>query len=225
MNLPKNYSKEMFENDLKHGNSFSFQLKLWVQLLFSLGFIIMFLIGFIFLLLLDLFFLIIALIFITGGVIGLLFWLFLVTKKVIVSKEGIKWKSGLGTKKLNFMDFDEIEYYNSIFTNLETVKITDKNFRMHRIRISLMTAPKKWYSEELIRSAIDYYWRKVNPDAKYAKKTVQSSPLASKKPGSISLLKPGSGSTVPQTGYKCPNCLVVHEQKQRFCPKCGARMD
>ena len=88
-----------------------------------------------------------------------------------------------------------------------------------------MTGPKNWYSEEMIRSIIDTYWIKVNPEAKYSLESVTSKPGT--QPKTISLLKT---SDRPQKngafqGYKCPNCLVIHDKGHRFCPKCGESME
>ncbi len=225
----------MFESDLKAGKSFEFKSKMWVQTLFVLSYLILIIIGVSTMIMLFTVSLTIALIyggiFILAGLGGFLIWLFFVTKKIKINPEGITWKTSIASKAIKFVDFDEIEYFTSVFFTLETAKITDNNYKVHKIRVSLMTAPKKWYSEDLFRSIVDNYWRKANPNAKYSKKSIASSTSISSTtpPGTISLLTPRKTATqnVVNTsqGYKCPNCLIIHQTKQKFCPKCGARME
>ena len=143
-----------------------------------------------------------------------------------------------------------VPYLRSLFLHVcPDAKINDNTFNIAlsnyytdpNMKIAGHTDCNVWYPDECSLgpvfasitlypfdkpTIIDNYWRKVNPDAKYSTKSVSSVPSPQGK--TISLIKPSANipkdePAVPQ-GYKCPNCLVIHDKKQNYCPKCGANM-
>lgn len=223
MSFPKNYTKDQFKYDIEHKTTFNFKAKLWIQVIVGLMALFMILIGGLFLIMLTLIMptmgILMGAIFIIGGLGGVSGWFIFMTRKIEITPEGISWKA-VSSGYIKFLDIDDMSFYPSWFFNLHTVKIFDTQHRSHKIRTSMMTTPRKWYSEEMIRSVLDNYWRKANPNAKYSTKMVSSVPSESGK--KISLLKSKKSQ---QQGYKCPKCLVVHEEKIDFCPKCGTSME
>ncbi|GAG88309.1 unnamed protein product [marine sediment metagenome] len=88
-----------------------------------------------------------------------------------------------------------------------------------------MTSPKKWDSEEMIQIILDRYWRKANPEAKYSTKSISTVPSTKSTSSTVSLVKPRQKEIDSLKGYKCPNCLIIQDEKHKFCPKCGAKME
>jgi len=229
MSYSDNYSKEMFKQDLEKGSIFAFKGKTWI--LFVICFLNIFLIAtgasiFYFLIpLIPFYGIIIGVLFIGIAICGIIYWIKVSGRKIEITPEGINWKGVFSSGYVKFMDIEDISYFPSPFLGLHTAKLFLKNNRIYKLRTSLMTGPKNWYSEEMIRSIIETYWTKINPDAKYSIESVTSEPTA--QPKTISLLKPSDSPRPDEAfqGYKCPNCLVIHDKEHKFCPKCGASME
>jgi len=228
MSFPNNYSKDLFKQDLENGSSFKFQGKTWILVFLWLINIITITAGIyliVFLIPQGLFYALIAgILFIVVIIGGIISGIRAIGRMIEITPEGISWKGGLSSGYINFIDIEDISYFPSPILDFHTVKLFLSNNRKVKLRTSNMTKPKNWYSEEMIRTAIDSYWTKVNPKAKYSTESVSSKPTA--KPKSISLINPGASTQESEAskGYKCPNCLFIHKKEYKFCPKCGAEM-
>ncbi len=229
MSFSNSYSKEMFKQDLEKGSVFTFKGKTWI--LFCLCFFNIFFIGigisitFFLIGLIPFYAFVIGLIFLGITISSTIYWIKATGRTIEITPEGISWKGGFSSGDVKFVDIEDISYFPSPFLGLHTAKLFLNNNRRYKLRTSLMTGPKNWYSEEMIRTIIDTYWIKVNPDAKYSIKSVISKPSA--QPKTISLLKPTVSPQQDEVfqGYKCLNCLVIHDKEHKFCPKCGASME
>ena len=222
ISFPKYYDKETFKKDIEKGCTFNFKTKLIWIIFFMFG---------------NLIWILFTIFVMLGSIVGGGILLFIVViiliieysfihRKIEITPEGISGSWGFSSGYIKFTEIEDIEFYPSFLFNINTAKIFLYSGKKYKVRTSYMTAPKKWYSEEMIRTIIDNYWRKANPDAKYSTKSVSSVPSPQGK--TISLIKPSANlpkdePAVPQ-GYKCPNCLVIHDKKQNYCPKCGANM-
>jgi len=228
MSFPKEYSKDMFKQDLEKEISFTFKGKTWILILIWLIniilissevviIVIMIPLGPSYSLIVGIGFSIIVI----GGIIS---GIRAIGRMIEITPEGISWKGGLSSGYINFIDVEDISYFPSPILDFHTVKLFLTNNRKVKLRTSNMTKPKNWYSEEMIRNIIDSYWTKTNPKAKYSTESVSSKPTT--KPKSISLIKPSASTQHPEAsqGYKCPNCLFIHDKELKFCPKCGAEM-
>ncbi len=223
------YNKDVFKEDLEKGCVFDFKSNSWVILLSCFSFVIFVPIGifyFTFSLPSSLTFgTIIGGLFVLMAFVGLITGIMLNNRKIEIDPETIKWSGGFSSGKVKFVDIEDISFFPSAFFNLNTAKLFLYKGEKHKIRTSLMKSPKNWYSEEMIRTIIDHYWKKANPDAIHSAKYVSSTPSPGGK--KFSLTKPRisqqDGGSAPQ-GYKCPNCLVIHDTREKFCPKCGFRM-
>lgn len=230
ISFPKYYNKETFKQDIEKECTFNFKTKLIWIIIYTFGnvMLILFALSFMAMLMFSApyFGTAIGVIVMFIAFIAFILGFSIIHRKIEINPEGISGRWGFSSGYIKFTEIEDIEFFPSIFFNLNTAKIFLYGGKKYKIRTSLMTAPKKWYSEEMIRTIIDNYWRKVNPDAKYSTKSVSSVPSPQGK--TISLIKPSANipkdePAVPQ-GYKCPNCLVIHDKKQNYCPKCGANM-
>ncbi len=230
MNKSK-YTKEDFKYDLEKGAVFNFKAKGYLKLLFLLWVIVLVGIGGYYLVIITLIIpstgLLVGSVLIATAVIGFIFGMFTITRKIEIDPKGITWKKGFSEMRIKFKEIEDISFFPSVFLNLHTAKFFLYNKKKYKIRTSLMTTPKKWYSEEMIRSIIDSYWRKVNPDARHSTKSVSSTTQTQKK--TISLINPKANlpkeSSSSIQGYKCSSCLTIHERSHKFCPNCGADME
>ena len=219
--FPKPYTIKNLDEDLKKNTKFSFKGKNILILLFILPSVFVIAIGIILIFLGLLLIAIGVITFITLG--SGLSTLYMMKRTIQVDQEGIRWSSIFSSNYIKFIDIEEVTFFPSVFTNLETIKLFLYNKMKFRIRTNMMTSPKKWDSEEVIRKIIEYYWPKANPDAKHARKSVAVTPSATS--AKISLVKPRKDEIDSLKGYKCPNCLLIHDEKHEFCPKCGAKME
>ncbi|MHA2038119.1 MAG: hypothetical protein ACW98X_16910 [Promethearchaeota archaeon] len=228
MSFLDEYSKDLFKQDLEKGRSFIFKGKKWISLIIWLINIILIPLGIYYVVILTplspSYAIITGISFLFIIIMGLYSGIKSFKRKIEITPEGINWKGGFSSGYINFIDIEDISFYPSAFLGFHIVKFFLSNKRIIKLRTSNMTKPKNWYSEEMIRTIIDNYWTKANPEAKYATESVTSKP--STKPKSISLIKPNTNSkhTEATQGYKCPNCLFIHNKEYKFCPKCGAEM-
>ncbi len=229
MSFSNDYSKEMFKQDLEKGRVFTFKGTKWIPLGLCALNIILISIIVTFLIILAPhvpYYIVIAgfLIFVIIT-LDIIFWIKTSGRTIEITPEGIDWKGHSYSAYIKFIDIEDISYFPSPFLGLSTAKIFSNDNRKYKLRISFMTRPKNWVSEEMIRTIIDSYWRKANPNAKYSTESVSSTP--SVQPKSISLIKPSGSAQQAEAlqGYKCPNCLVIHDKEYKFCPKCGEKME
>lgn len=229
MSFSNEYSKEMFKQDLEKGRVFSFKGTNWIPLGLCALNIIFIVIIVVFLIVLPPHiphYLIIAVFLIFGIIIlDIIFWIKTSGRNIEITPEGINWKGHSYSAYMNFIDIEDISYFPSPFLGLSTAKIFTNDKRKFKLRISFMTTPKNWASEEMIRTIIDHYWRRANPEAKYSAESVSSIP--SVQPKTISLIKPSASTQQAEEvqGYKCPNCLFIYDKTHKFCPKCGTKME
>lgn len=228
MSFSKEYSKDMFKQDLEKRISFAFKGKTWITVMLYLFNLIFISIGIFFtvnLIPLSPFHSLIAG-FISFAIIieGVILTITASRRMIEITPEGVSWKGGFSSGYINFIDVEDVSYFPSPFLNLHTVKLFLSNNKKIKLRTSFMTKPRNWYSEEMIRTIIDTYWTEANPKAKYSTESVTSKP--STRPKSISLLKPGASTEQSEAsqGYKCPSCLFIHDKEHKFCIKCGAEM-
>ena len=229
MSFSNSYSKEIFKQDLEKGSVFTFKGKTWI--LFCFCFLDIFFIGigifitFILIQLIPFYAFVIGLIFLGIAIGGFIYCIKVSGRSIEITPEGISWKAGFSSGYVKFINIVDISYFPSPFMGLHTAKVFLNNERKFKLRTSLMTGPKNWYSEEMIRTIIDTYWTKINPEAKYSRESVTAKPYTQSK--TISLLKPSDRPQKNEAfkGYKCPNCLVIHDKEHRFCPKCGESME
>lgn len=228
MSFSKEYSKDMFEQELEKGRSFAFKGKSWILvLMWLINILLISLEIYIVVILIPLspsYSLIVGIVFSLIVIGGIISGIRAIGRMIEITPEGISWKGGLSSGYINFIDVEDISYFPSPILDFHTVKLFLSNNRKVKLRTSNMTKPKNWYSEEMIRTIIDTYWTKANPKAKYSTESVTSKP--STRPKSISLLKPGASTQQSEAsqGYKCPNCLFIHDKELKFCPKCGAEI-
>lgn len=228
MNFPKEYSKDIFKQDLEQGKSFAFKGKKWISVLIYLFNLIFIAIGIymtVILIQLSPFYSVIAgIISFAITIEGVILGITASRRMIEITPEGISWKGGFSSGYINYNDIEDVSYFPSPFLNLHTVKLFLSSGRKIKLRTSSMTGPRNWYSEEMIRTIIDTYWTNANPKTKYSTESVTSKP--STRPKSISLLKPGASleQSEASQGYKCPNCLFIHDKRIKFCIKCGAEM-
>jgi len=226
MNFPKEYSKETFKQDLEKGTSFKFKGKTWISLVIWLINITLIPLGIYYVIttVIPIYSLIAGISFFVTIIIGFYSGIKSLGRMIEITPEGISWKGGFSSGYINFIDVEDISFFPSAFLDFHTIKLFLNNNIKKKLRTSNMTKPKNWYSEEMIRTIIDTYWTKANPKAKYATESVTSKPTTRSK--SISLLKPGASTQQSEAsqGYKCPNCLFIHDKELKFCPKCGAEM-
>ncbi|MFX0000030.1 MAG: hypothetical protein ACFE9Q_07795 [Candidatus Hodarchaeota archaeon] len=229
MSIPNEYSKEMFKKDLDKGYVFAFKGTKWIPLGLCAFNVLLIAIIIIFLFILPpnkpYFIIIAGFLFFGIIVLDIIFWIITSGRSIEITPDGINWKGHSYSIYIKFIDIEDISYFPSPFLGLNTAKIFSNDNRKYKLRISFMTSPKNWASEEMIRTIIDNYWRKANPNAKYSTEAVSS--LPSVQPKTISLIKPSASPEQAEAfqGYKCPNCLVVHDIAYKFCPKCGERME
>lgn len=227
MNFPKEYSKEMFKQDLEKGNSFTFKGKTWISVVIWLINIALIPLGIYYVITIPIlvYSVIAGISFFVTIIIGLYSGIKSLGRMIEITPDGISWRGGFSSEYINFIDVEDISFFPSAFLDFHTVKLFLNNNITKKLRTSIMTGPKNWYSEEMIRTIIDSYWTKANPKAKYASKSVTSKP--SIRPKKISLIKPGVSTEQSEAsqGYKCPNCLFIHDEEHKFCIKCGAAME
>ena len=229
MSFPKEYSKETFKQDLEKGTSFKFKGKTWISVVIWIINIILIPSGIYFVVsimpLSPFYSLIAGISFFVSIIVGIYSGIKSLGRMIEITPEGISWKGGFSSGYINFIDVEDISFFPSAFLDFHTVKLFLNNNITKKLRTSIMTGPKNWYSEEMIRTIIDSYWTKANPKAKYASKSVTSKP--SIRPKKISLIKPGASTEQSEAsqGYKCPNCLFIHDEEHKFCIKCGAAME
>ena len=229
MNFFNEYNKDMFKQDLEKGSNFLFKGKPWIWVFICIFNIIFIAAGISITVILTRFIpfysLIVGTIFFIIAIGGVIYGIKASGRMIEITPEGINWKGGFSSGYVSFIDIEDISYFPSPFLSLHTAKLFLNNNKIHKLRTSLMTGPKNWYSEEMIRSILDTYWTKANPKAKYATESVTSKP--STRPKSISLLKPSASIQQPEAsqGYKCPNCLFIHDKEYKFCTKCGAERE
>jgi len=218
--FPKRYTRDDLVEDLEKNTKFTFKGKNILILLFIIPLLFSIIIG-IFVLLLYSPLIALLEILAIGSISGFS-TLYMMKRMIQIDQEGIRWSTIFTTHFIKYIDIEEISFFPSAFTNLETVKLFLYNKMKLRIRTTLMNSPKKWDSEEIIRKVIEYYWPKANPDAKHARKSVSVTPTPTST--KISLVKPRKSEIDSLNGYKCLNCLIIHDEKHDFCPKCGAKM-
>ena len=226
MSFPDDYNKDRFKQDLEKGITFTFKGKKWISVVIWLINIILIPLGIYFIVSMQL-----SLYYLIGGIgsflsfpIGVYSGIKSLGRMIEITPEGIRWKGGFSSGYINFVDVEDLSFYPSAFTDFHTIKLFLSNNEKIKLRTSIMTRPKNWYSEDIIRNIIDSYWTKANPKAKYSTKSVSSKP--STRPKSISLIKPSTSTQHSEAsqGYKCPNCLFIYDKEQKFCPKCGAEL-
>ncbi|MFX1398334.1 MAG: hypothetical protein ACFFAS_14985 [Promethearchaeota archaeon] len=219
--MAKKYTIKDLQQDLNEGREFYFKVKAWLIILILFFIIFMVIIGVIFLFI----FLFLGIFLILGGVMNILSVVILKYRKISLSPDGIRWSTLFNSHYIKYLDIEDIEYFPSAFTDQHTMKLFLYNKMKLRIRVSFLTAPKKWDGEDLIRKIVDCYWYKANPDAKHSLKSVKTitTSQGSNTP-KISLINPNKSEIDSLKGYKCPNCMLIHEEKHDFCPKCGAKM-
>ncbi|MFX1501803.1 MAG: hypothetical protein ACFFDH_12640 [Promethearchaeota archaeon] len=229
MSFSNEYDKEMFKQDLEKRKIFSFKGTKGIPLYLCALNIVFIVIIVVFLIILPPlipYYLIIAgFLFFGIIVLDLFFWIEISGRNIEITPEGINWKGHSYSAYIKFIDIEDISYFPSPFLGLSTAKIFTNDNRRLKLRISFMTTPKNWVSEEMIRTIVDHYWRKANPEAKYSVESVSSIP--SVQPKTISLIKPSASTQQAEEfqGYKCPNCLFIYDKTHKFCPKCGTKME
>jgi len=216
------YDKKRFLKDIEGGAEFDFKSSSWVILLSLFSFVVFVPIGIIFFLFALPFSTVLGTIFLVIAFIGLLTGIQLNSRKIKINPKTIKWSGGFSSGKVDFADIEDISFFPSVFLNLNTVKLFLYKGVKFKIRTSLMKTPKRWYSEDMIRTVIDHYWHTANPEAKHSKKSVSSVPSKGKE--KISLIKPKKEQLPSLDGVKCPNCLFIADDKVKFCPKCGSAL-
>jgi len=216
------YDKKRFLEDIEKGSIFDFKSSSWVIILSVFSFFIFIPIGIVFFTFSLPFGSMVGIIFMIMSVIGLCTGIQLNSRKITINPKRIKWSGGFSSGKVNFIEIEDISFFPSVFFNLNTAKIFTYKGQKFKIRTSFMKSPKNWYSEDMIRTVIDYYWHAANPDAKHSKKSVSSVPSEGKK--TISLIKNLEKNKSSLEGTKCPNCLFIAEKKVKFCPKCGSTL-
>jgi hypothetical protein len=213
------YDKKRFLKDIEEGCEFDFKSSSWVIILSVISFLIFVPIGILLFTFSLPFGITLGTIFIIIAIIGLCGGIQLNSRKIKINPKTIKWSGGFSSRNVDFADIEDISFFPSAFFNLNTAKLFLYKGVKYKVRTSLMKTPKKWYSEDMIRTIIDYYWHAANPEAKHSKKSVSSVPSEGK--GTISLIKPKKEHIGSLEGIKCQNCLFIAEKKVKFCPKCG----
>ena len=216
------YDKKKFLKDIEEGCEFDFKSSNWVILLSVFSFIIFIPLGAVFFIFDLPYSMTLGSIFMAIAILGLFFGYQLSNRKIKINPKTLKWSGGFSSGKVDFSDIEDLSFFPSPFFSLHTMKIFLYKGIKYKLRTSLMKAPKNWYSEEMIRTIVDHYWQKANPEAKHSKSYVSSVPSEGKK--SISLIKPQKEQVPALQGTKCPNCLFIADEKVKFCPKCGSAL-
>ena len=169
MSFPKEYSKDMFKQDLEKEISFTFKGKTWILILIWLINIILISSEVVIIVIMiplgSSYSLIVGIVFSIIVIGGIISGIRAIGRMIEITPEGISWKGGLSSGYINFIDVEDISYFPSPILDFHTVKLFLTNNRKVKLRTSNMTKPNNWYSEEMIRNIIDSYWTKTNPKA------------------------------------------------------------